>query len=127
MKLLHTMLRVNDLDKEIEFFTKALGMHILRRHEYPEGKFTLVFVGYGDELDHTVLELTYNWEIHEYDLGNAFGHIAIEVDNAAIACERVRNLGYNITREAGPMKHGSTIIAFCCSPTGYLIEFIQKK
>ena len=121
------MLRVTDLDKEIEFYSKALGMKVLRRHEYPEGRFTLAFIGYGNESDHTVLELTYNWDTHNYDLGNAFGHIAIEVDNVALTCERVRNLGYTITREAGPMKHGTTIIAFCRTPTGYAVEFLQKN
>ncbi|MBU6460449.1 MAG: lactoylglutathione lyase [Proteobacteria bacterium] len=126
MRFLHTMLRVRDLDKELAFFTQALGMKVLRRQEYHEGRFTLVFVGYGDESNHTVLELTYNWDTDDYETGNAFGHIAIEVQDASKACERVRSLGYVVKREAGPMKHGTTIIAFCSSPTGYLVEFIEK-
>lgn len=126
MRLLHTMLRVNDLDAEIKFF-ETLGMKLLRKHDYPEGKFTLAFIGYGDEAEQAVLELTYNWDTHHYDLGNGFGHIAVEVANAAEACDKVRNLGYEVTREAGPMKHGTTVIAFVKSPTGYSVEFIQKK
>ena len=127
MRMLHTMLRVVDLDKSIAFYTKVLGMKELRRKDYPDGKFTLAFVGYGDESDHTVLELTHNWETHAYDLGNAFGHIAIEVPDAYKACEEVKKLGGKVTREAGPMKHGTTVIAFVEDPDGYKIEFIQKK
>ena len=127
MRMLHTMLRVVDLDKSIAFYTKVLGMKELRRKDYPDGKFTLAFVGYGDESDHTVLELTHNWDTHAYDLGNAFGHIAIEVADAYKACEEVKKLGGKVSREAGPMKHGTTVIAFVEDPDGYKIEFIQKK
>lgn len=121
------MLRVGNLEKSIHFYTKILGMKVLRQKEYPDGKFTLVFVGYQDESESTVLELTYNWGTEKYDLGTAFGHIAIEVENAYEACEKVKNLGGKVTREAGPMKHGSTVIAFVEDPDGYKIEFIQKK
>jgi len=121
------MLRVVDLDRSIAFYTRVLGMKELRRKDFPDGKFTLAFVGYGDESDHTVLELTHNWETHAYDLGNAFGHIAIEVPDAYKACEEVKKLGGKVTREAGPMKHGTTVIAFVEDPDGYKIEFIQQK
>lgn len=127
MRILHTMLRVGNLEKSIHFYTKILGMKVLRQKEYPDGKFTLVFVGYQNESENAVLELTYNWGVEKYDLGTAFGHIAIEVDNAYEMCEKVKNLGGKVTREAGPMKHGSTIIAFIEDPDGYKIEFIQKK
>ena len=127
MRMLHTMLRVVDLDRSIAFYTRVLGMKELRRKDFPDGKFTLAFVGYGDESDHTVLELTHNWETHAYDLGNAFGHIAIEVPDAYKACEEVKKLGGKVTREAGPMKHGTTVIAFVEDPDGYKIEFIQQK
>ena len=127
MRILHTMLRIGNLEKSIHFYTKILGMQVLRQKEYPDGKFTLVFVGYQDESESAVLELTYNWGTEKYDLGTAFGHIAIEVEDAYEACERVKNLGGKVTREAGPMKHGSTIIAFVEDPDGYKIEFIQKK
>ena len=127
MRLLHTMLRVGNLDKSLNFYTEVLGMHVLRRKDYPEGKFTLAFVGYGEESDTTVLELTHNWDTPTYDLGNAFGHIAVEVDDAYVACDAVRAKGGKVTREAGPMKHGSTVIAFVEDPDGYKIEFIQKK
>ena len=127
MRILHTMLRIGNLEKSIHFYTKVLGMQVLRQKEYPDGKFTLVFVGYQDESESAVLELTYNWGTEKYDLGTAFGHIAIEVEDAYEACERVKNLGGKVTREAGPMKHGSTIIAFVEDPDGYKIEFIQKK
>lgn len=127
MRMLHTMLRVGDLDRSIAFYTQVLGMKALRRTDYPEGKFTLAFVGYGDESDHTVLELTHNWDTPSYDLGNGFGHIAIEVDDAYAACEAVKKLGGKVTREAGPMKHGTTVIAFVEDPDGYKVEFIQKK
>ncbi|MEJ5210711.1 MAG: lactoylglutathione lyase [Burkholderiales bacterium] len=126
MRMLHTMIRVGDLDRSIRFYTEVLGMKLLRRRDYPEGKFTLAFVGYGDESDHTVLELTYNWGVDHYDLGNGFGHIAIEVDDAYQACEAVKAKGGKVTREPGPMKHGSTVIAFVEDPDGYKIEFIQK-
>ena len=127
MRLLHTMLRVGNLDKSLNFYTEVLGMRVLRRKDYPEGKFTLAFVGYGEESDTTVLELTHNWDTPTYDLGNAFGHIPVEVDDAYAACDAVRAKGGKVTREAGPMKHGSTVIAFVEDPDGYKIEFIQKK
>ncbi|PTQ91709.1 lactoylglutathione lyase [Nitrosomonas nitrosa] len=121
------MLRVGNLEKSIDFYTKILGMKVLRQKEYPDGKFTLVFVGYQSESEGAVLELTYNWGVDKYDLGTAFGHIAIEVDDAYKACENVKKLGGRVTREAGPMKHGATVIAFVEDPDGYKIEFIQKK
>ncbi|CAE6485063.1 glyoxalase I, Ni-dependent [Nitrosomonas nitrosa] len=127
MRILHTMLRVGNLEKSIDFYTKILGMKVLRQKEYPDGKFTLVFVGYQSESEGAVLELTYNWGVDKYDLGSAFGHIAIEVDDAYKACENVKKLGGRVTREAGPMKHGATVIAFVEDPDGYKIEFIQKK
>ena len=126
MRILHTMLRVGDLDRSIDFYTKTFGMKVLRREDYPDGQFTLAFVGYGDEKNNTVLELTYNWGTASYDLGNAFGHIAIEVDDAYQACEDVKKSGGKVVREAGPMKHGTTVIAFIEDPDGYKIEFIQK-
>ncbi|HGH6215873.1 TPA: lactoylglutathione lyase [Neisseria meningitidis] len=127
MRLLHTMLRVGNLEKSLDFYQNVLGMKLLRRKDYPEGRFTLAFVGYGDETDSTVLELTHNWDTERYDLGNAYGHIAIEVDDAYEACERVKRQGGNVVREAGPMKHGTTVIVFVEDPDGYKIEFIQKK
>ena len=126
MRLLHTMLRVGDLDRSLAFYQEVLGMKLLRKNDYPEGKFTLAFVGYGDESDHTVLELTLNWDTDSYDLGNAYGHIAIEVEDAYAACDAARAKGGNVVREAGPMKHGTTVIAFVEDPDGYKIEFIQK-
>lgn len=125
-RILHTMLRVGNLEKSVAFYTRVLGMKELRRHDYPEGRFTLVFVGYGDESAHAVLELTHNWDTPAYDLGTGFGHIAIEVDDAKAACDRVRQQGGVVAREAGPMKHGTTVIAFVEDPDGYKIEFIQK-
>lgn len=127
MRILHTMLRVGNLEKSLNFYTKVLGMKLLRRKEYPEGRFTLAFVGYQDEAKGTVLELTHNWDTTNYDLGEGFGHIAIEVEDAYLACEEAKKLGGNVTREAGPMKHGTTVIAFVEDPDGYKIEFIQKK
>ena len=127
MRLLHTMIRVGDLDRSIKFYTEVLGMRLLRRKDYPEGKFTLAFVGYGDESDHTVLELTYNWDTSAYDLGNGFGHIAVEVEDAYQACAEVKQRGGKVIREAGPMQHGTTVLAFIEDPDGYKIEFIQKK
>ncbi|HGO7772252.1 TPA: lactoylglutathione lyase [Neisseria meningitidis] len=127
MRFLHTMLRVGNLEKSLDFYQNVLGMKLLRRKDYPEGRFTLAFVGYGDETDSTVLELTHNWDTERYDLGNAYGHIAVEVDDAYEACERVKRQGGNVVREAGPMKHGTTVIAFVEDPDGYKIEFIQKK
>ncbi|MCQ9325901.1 lactoylglutathione lyase [Neisseria dentiae] len=126
MRMLHTMLRVGNLDKSLAFYQDVLGMKLLRKHDYPEGRFTLAFVGYGSEADHTVLELTHNWDTEKYDLGTGYGHIAIEVDDAYAACDAVRAKGGKVTREAGPMKHGTTVIAFVEDPDGYKIEFIQK-
>lgn len=127
MRMLHTMLRVTDLEKSLAFYQDVLGMKLLRQEDFPGGRFTLAFVGYGEEVDHTVLELTYNWDTHEYDMGNAYGHIAIEVDDAYAACEAVRAKGQKVIREAGPMQHGTTVIAFVEDPDGYKIEFIQKS
>ena len=126
MRMLHTMLRVGDLQKSLDFYTEVLGMKLLRKNDYPDGKFTLAFVGYGDEKDHTVLELTHNWDTAKYDQGNAYGHIALEVQDAYKACEAVRAKGGKVVREAGPMKHGATVIAFVEDPDGYKIEFIQR-
>jgi lactoylglutathione lyase len=120
------MLRVADLERSIDFYTRVLGMTLLRRKDYPEGKFTLAFVGFDSEDKTAVLELTYNWGVDKYEPGNAYGHIAIEVDDARQACEAVRANGGTVTREAGPMKHGSTVIAFVQDPDGYKIEFIEK-
>ncbi|MEK6349564.1 MAG: lactoylglutathione lyase [Burkholderia sp.] len=125
MRMLHTMLRVGDLDRSIKFYTELLGMKLLRRHDYPEGKFTLAFVGYEDESTGTVIELTHNWDTPSYDLGNGYGHIALEVDDAYAACDAIKAQGGKVTREAGPMKHGKTVIAFVEDPDGYKIEFIQ--
>jgi len=127
MRILHTMLRVGNLEKSLTFYTQVLGMKLLRRKDYPDGKFTLAFVGYQDEASGTVLELTHNWDTSSYNLGEGFGHIAIEVDDAYQACENTKKLGGKVTREAGPMKHGKTIIAFVEDPDGYKVEFIQKK
>ena len=127
MRILHTMLRVGNLDKSIAFYTDVLGMKLLRRKDYPEGKFTLVFVGYDDEEHSAVIELTHNWGVEKYEPGNAFGHIAIEVQDAFKTCELVKERGGKVVREAGPMKHGTTVIAFVEDPDGYKIEFIQKK
>ncbi|HEX9179037.1 MAG TPA: lactoylglutathione lyase [Burkholderiales bacterium] len=127
MRILHTMLRVGDLDRSIGFYTGVLGMRVLRRQDYPDGKFTLAFVGYQDESEGAVLELTYNWGVDKYELGSAYGHVALEVDDAYKACEEVRKRGGKVVREAGPMKHGTTVIAFVEDPDGYKIEFIQKK
>jgi lactoylglutathione lyase len=126
MRILHTMIRVGDLDRSIAFYTRVLGMKLLRRRDFPEGKFTLAFVGYGEESETAVLELTYNWGVSKYELGTAFGHVAIEVEDAHRACEEVKRLGGKVTREPGPMKHGSTVIAFVEDPDGYKIEFIQR-
>ena len=126
MRMLHTMLRVGNLDRTIDFYTQVLGMRLLRKKDYPEGKFTLAFVGYDTEDKTAVLELTYNWGVEKYELGNAYGHIAIEVDDAYRACDAVTAKGGRVTRPAGPMKHGSTVIAFVEDPDGYKIEFIQQ-
>ena len=127
MKILHTMLRVGNLEKSLQFYTDVLGMRLLRMKDYPEGKFTLAFVGYQDEDEGAVMELTYNHGVEKYDLGNAYGHIALEVDDAAASCDLVRQRGGKVTRDAGPMKHGSTVIAFVEDPDGYKIEFIQRR
>ena len=126
MRLLHTMLRVGDLDRSIDFYTNVLGMKVLRRKDYPEGKFTLAFVGYDDEAKTAVIELTHNWDTKKYDIGTGYGHIAIGVPDAAKACDAVRAKGGKVTREAGPMKHGTTVIAFVEDPDGYKIEFIER-
>jgi lactoylglutathione lyase len=126
MRLLHTMIRVGDLDRSIAFYTDILGMKVLRRKDYPDGKFTLAFVGYGEEAAHTVIELTHNWGTSSYDIGNGFGHLAVAVPDAYKACEMVKAKGGKVTREAGPMKHGTTVIAFVEDPDGYKIEFIQR-
>jgi len=127
MRILHTMLRVGDLDRSITFYTEVLGMRVLRRKDYPEGRFTNVFVGYDDESRAAVLELTHNWDTASYELGSGFGHVALEVDDAYKACEDVKRRGGKVTREAGPMKHGTTVIAFVEDPDGYKIEFVQRK
>lgn len=126
MRILHTMIRVGDLEQSIAFYSQALGMRLLRRKDYPGGRFTLAFVGYGDEEDSAVIELTHNWDTDRYDLGDGFGHIAIQVDDIHAACDRVRAAGGSVTREPGPMKHGTTILAFVRDPDGYAIEFIQR-
>jgi len=127
VRILHTMLRVVDLDRSLDFYTNVLGMKLLRKRDYPEGKFTLAFVGYGPESQGAVLELTHNWDTKSYELGTGFGHVALEVDDAYAACAEVKQRGGKVTREAGPMKHGTTVIAFVEDPDGYKIEFIQKK
>lgn len=125
MRMLHTMLRVGNLDKSLQFYTEVLGMTLLRKRDYEEGRFTLAFVGYGDEQNHTVLELTHNWDTTSYELGNAYGHIAIGVEDAYQACAEIKSRGGNVVREAGPMKGGVTVIAFVEDPDGYKIELIQ--
>jgi lactoylglutathione lyase len=127
MRILHTMLRVGDLDRSLRFYTELLGMRVLRTTDRPEQKYTLAFVGYGDESAHAVLELTYNYGVGKYDLGTAYGHIAIEVSDAAAACAAVRGRGGNVTREAGPVKGGTTVIAFVEDPDGYKIELIERR
>lgn len=127
MRILHTMIRVTDLEKSITFYTKLLGMKLLRRKDYPEAKFTLAFLGYGDEAKNTAIELTHNWETHEYELGNAFGHIAIEVEDVYQACHDIKARGGKVVREAGPMKHSTTVLAFVEDPDGYKIELLSPK
>lgn len=127
MRILHTMLRVGDLQKSLDFYTNVLGMKLLRQNDYPDGKFTLAFVGYQDESEGAVLELTHNWDTDSYDLGNAYGHIAIEVEDAYKACEDIQAKGGKVVRPAGPMKHGTTVLAFVEDPDGYKIELIQRK
>lgn len=127
MQLLHTMLRVGNLEESVKFYTEVLGMKLLRQKEYPDGKFTLAFVGYGDDSDHTVLELTYNWGVEKYHLGDAYGHIAIGIDDIYGTCEKIKARGGKVSREPGPMKHGSTVIAFVEDPDGYKVELVQLK
>ncbi len=127
MRILHTMLRTADLDRSIAFYTQVMGMKLLRRKDYPGGQFTLAFVGYGDESEQAVIELTYNWGVDSYEMGNAYGHIALEVDDVYEACEQIRQRGGKITREAGPMKAGTTVIAFVEDPDGYPVELIGAK
>lgn len=125
MRLLHTMLRVSNLEESLKFYCEVLGMTLLRQKDYPSGKFTLAFVGYGDEADHSVIELTHNWGVDTYDIGDGYGHIALGVDDIYGACDRIKAMGGNVVREPGPMKHGSTVIAFVQDPTGYKVELIQ--
>ncbi|MFQ5643939.1 MAG: lactoylglutathione lyase [Thiogranum sp.] len=127
MRILHTMLRVGDLDRSIRFYTEVLGMKLLRRKDYPEGKFTLAFVGYGDESENTVIELTHNWDVDSYDLGTGYGHIALEVDDVYAATDEIGKRGGRILRDAGPMNAGTTIISFVEDPDGYPIELIGRK
>ena len=127
MRILHTMLRVGDLQRSIDFYTQVVGMKLLRQKDYPDGKFTLAFVGYGEDKDNTVIELTHNWDTDSYDLGGGFGHIALEVDDVYKATDDIRNRGGKILRDAGPMNAGTTIIAFVEDPDGYQIELIGKK
>ncbi|MFJ2994616.1 lactoylglutathione lyase [Pandoraea sp. NPDC087047] len=126
MRMLHTMLRVGDLQRSIDFYTRVLGMQLLRQSENPEYKYTLAFVGYGSESENTVLELTYNWGVEKYEIGTAFGHLAVEVEDAYLACDTIRAAGGKVSREAGPVKGGTTVIAFVEDPDGYKIELIQK-
>lgn len=126
MRILHTMLRVGELERSLKFYTEVLGMRLLRRHDYPDGRFTLAFVGYGAESEQAVLELTHNWDTEKYDLGGGYGHIALEVPDAYAACAQIKERGGKVVREAGPMKHGTTVIAFVEDPDGYKIELIQR-
>ena len=126
-RLAYTMLRVRDLERSLDFYTGPLGMTLFEREDFPEGRFTLAFVGYGDEKDHTVLELTHNWDTKSYEIGSGYGHVALEVDDAYAACAEIKAKGGVVTREAGPMKHGTTVIAFVQDPDGYKIELIQRK
>jgi len=125
MRLLHTMLRVGDLEKSVAFYTAVLGMQLLRRKDYPSGRFTLAFLGYGDEKEHTVLELTHNWDTERYDLGDGYGHIALGVQDIQATCAGIADRGGRLVREPGPMKHGSTLIAFLEDPDGYKVELIE--
>ena len=126
MRLLHTMLRVTDLDRSLSFYQTVLSMTLFRKTDFPEGRFTLAFVGYGEEQSNTVLELTHNWDTSEYELGNAYGHIAIGVDDVYKACDRIREAGGAIVREPGPMAHGTTVLAFVKDPDGYMIELLSR-
>ena len=127
MRLLHTMIRVGDLQRSIDFYTQVLGMRLLRKSDYPSGRFTNAFVGYDDESRTAVLELTHNWDTASYDMGSGFGHVAVEVEDAYKTCDEVKKRGGKVTREPGPMKHGATVIAFVEDPDGYNIEFVQRK
>lgn len=127
MRILHTMIRVGDLQRSLDFYTQVLGMKLLRKTDYPGGRFTNAFVGYDEESRSAVLELTHNWDTASYDLGTGYGHVAIEVEDAYRACEDVKRRGGRVTREPGPMKHGTTVIAFVEDPDGYKIEFVQRK
>ncbi|TNF33704.1 MAG: lactoylglutathione lyase [Gammaproteobacteria bacterium] len=127
MRILHTMIRVGDLERSIGFYTTILGMRLLRRKDYPDGRFTLAFVGYADESEASAIELTHNWDTASYEKGNGFGHIAIGVADAYQACDAIKAAGGEVVREAGPMKHGTTVIAFVKDPDGYLIELIQEN
>lgn len=126
MRLLHTMLRVGDLERSLAFYTGVLGMKLLRRQDYPDGRFTLAFVGYAAESEQAAIELTHNWDTPAYELGTGFGHVALEVPDAAAACAEIKARGGRVVREAGPMKHGTTVIAFVEDPDGYRIELIQR-
>ena len=127
MRILHTMIRTGNLECSIEFYTQVLGMTLLRRKDYPDGKFTLAFVGYGDETNNSVIELTYNWGVNSYEVGTGFGHLALEVDDVYVACDEIKRKGGKVIREAGPMNAGVTIIAFVADPDGYNIELIGRK
>ncbi len=127
MRMMHTMLRVTDLDRALKFYCDVMGMTLIRRKDYPEGKFTLAFVGYGDESDSTVIELTHNWDTNQYDMGSAYGHIAIGVSDVYATCDAIRARGGKIVREAGPMKGGKTVIAFVEDPDGYKVELLQDE
>lgn len=127
MRMLHTMLRVTNLEESLKFYCEVLGMKLLRKHDFPSGKFTLAFVGYGDETDTTVLELTHNWDVSDYELGDAYGHIAIGVDDVYAACDRIRERGGNVVRDAGPMKGGTAVIAFVEDPDGYKVEIVAER
>lgn len=127
MRILHTMLRVRDLERSIEFYTTLLGMDVQRRSDYAEGRFTLVFLGYSSAEQGAQLELTYNWDTHDYQMGNAFGHVAIAVEDVYEACARIKAQGGEVVRDAGPMKHGTTVLAFVKDPDGYLIELLAEK
>ena len=126
MRILHTMIRVGDLDRSLAFYTDVLGMKLLREHDYPDGKFTLAFLGYGSNPEHAEIELTHNWGVTSYELGTAYGHIALGVDDIYGACDKIRAAGGTISREPGPMKHGSTVIAFVVDPDGYKVELIEQ-
>ena len=127
MRMLHTMIRVGDLDKSIEFYTQVMGMRLLRQKDYPDGRFTLAFVGYDEEDKAAVIELTHNWDTDSYDMGNGFGHIALAVEDVYQACEDIKARNGEVVREAGPMKHGTTVIAFVKDPDGYMIELVERK